>query len=113
MPAPRKYPPTTLVVGAGSTMSIQVGAPAEDTTATLLVRLKQEIVHAKSIRVDCDASSPSRPANPGDSKNCSDFGTYAEAKRWFDTYYPYYGDIARLDQDGDLVPCASLPGAPK
>jgi hypothetical protein len=56
--------------------------------------------------------SPAAPANPGDSKNCGDFATYGEAKAWFDTYYPYYGDVARLDQDGDLIPCESLPGAP-
>jgi len=55
---------------------------------------------------------PGIPANPGDSKNCGDFATYAAAKAWFDTYYPYYGDVARLDQDGDLIPCESLPGAP-
>jgi hypothetical protein len=53
-----------------------------------------------------------QPANPGDSKNCGDFSTYAEAKEWFDRYYPYYGDIAKLDRDDDLEPCESLPGAP-
>ena len=60
------------------------------------------------------ATSPpaSNPVSPGDTKNCSDFATYAAAKAWFDTYYPYYGDIANLDQDGDRIPCESLPGAP-
>lgn len=53
------------------------------------------------------------PANPGDTKNCSDFPNYAAAKQWFDTYYPYYGDIARLDQNNDMIPCESLPGAPR
>jgi len=24
----------------------------------------------------------------------------------------YYGDVARLDLDGDLEPCESLPGRP-
>jgi len=52
------------------------------------------------------------PSNPGDSKNCGDFGTYAEAKEWFDLYFPAYGDIGRLDRDGDRIPCESLPGAP-
>ena len=56
--------------------------------------------------------APSAPSNPGDTKNCGDFSSYAEAKSWFDTYYPYYGDVARLDSDGDLEPCESLPGAP-
>ena len=54
----------------------------------------------------------SQPDNPGNSKNCSDFSNYNEAKTWFDTYYPYYGDIGDLDRDGDLIPCESLPGAP-
>ena len=52
------------------------------------------------------------PDNPGDTKNCLDFETYQEAKTWFDTYFPYYGDVARLDGDGDEEPCESLPGGP-
>ncbi|MEM1333825.1 MAG: excalibur calcium-binding domain-containing protein, partial [Actinomycetota bacterium] len=55
---------------------------------------------------------PTPPANPGDTRNCSDFSTYAEAKAWFDTYFPFYGDIANLDADGDGEPCESLPGGP-
>jgi len=54
----------------------------------------------------------SQPDNPGNSKNCGDFSNYSEAKAWFDTYYPYYGDIGDLDRDGNLIPCESLPGAP-
>ena len=52
------------------------------------------------------------PDNPGNTKNCSDFSTYAAAKAWFDTYFPYYGDVARLDGDNDGEPCESLPGGP-
>jgi hypothetical protein len=52
------------------------------------------------------------PANPGNTKNCSDFSTYNEAKEWFDTYYEYYGDVAGLDRDNDKEPCESLPGGP-
>jgi len=52
------------------------------------------------------------PANPGNTKNCSDFSTYNEAKEWFDTYYEYYGDVAGLDGDNDQEPCESLPGSP-
>ncbi|MCU1497692.1 MAG: hypothetical protein JWM47_1645 [Acidimicrobiales bacterium] len=57
-------------------------------------------------------TSPTKPANPGDTKNCSDFATYSQAKAWFDHYYPYYGDVAKLDQDNDRIPCETLPGAP-
>ena len=50
--------------------------------------------------------------NPGNTKNCSDFSTYSEAKAWFDTYFSYYGDVAGLDGDNDGEPCESLPGGP-
>ena len=52
------------------------------------------------------------PGNPGDTKNCSDFATYTQAKAWYDTYFPYYGDVAKLDADGNGIPCESLAGAP-
>lgn len=55
------------------------------------------------------------PPNPGNTRNCSGatgFSTYAEAKAWFDTYFPHYGDVAKLDSDGDGEPCESLPGGP-
>ncbi len=55
---------------------------------------------------------PDRPLNPGDSKNCGDFGTWREAQDWFEYYYPHYGDVARLDADDDRIACESLPGAP-
>lgn len=62
----------------------------------------------------CVASPPSSPppGNPGDSKNCSDFATWLAAQNWYLTYFRYYGDIARLDADGDGIACESLPGAP-
>jgi hypothetical protein len=41
--------------------------------------------------------------------NCGDFGTHAAAQAWFDTHYPYYGDVAGLDGDGDGIACESLP----
>ncbi|HEY2556125.1 MAG TPA: cell wall-binding repeat-containing protein, partial [Diaminobutyricibacter sp.] len=47
--------------------------------------------------------APTKPANPGDTKNCSDFATHAAAQAWFNTYYPYYGDVARLDSDNDGI----------
>ena len=52
------------------------------------------------------------PDNPGNTKNCSDFSTYSDAKAWFDTYFHYYADVAGLDNDNDLEPCESLPGGP-
>jgi hypothetical protein len=52
---------------------------------------------------------PTQPPNPGDSKNCTHFATQAQAQAWFDTYYPWYGDVAQLDSDGDLIACETLP----
>lgn len=49
------------------------------------------------------------PANPGNTKNCSDFSTQAEAQEWFDTYFPFYGDVARLDTNGNDTACEFLP----
>jgi putative cell wall-binding protein/beta-lactamase superfamily II metal-dependent hydrolase len=64
----------------------------------------------------CGSSAPPpsepTPANPGDTKNCSDFSTWREAQDWFEYYYPHYGDVANLDADDDKVACESLPGAP-
>lgn len=51
-------------------------------------------------------------SNPGNSKDCSDFLWWPEAQGWFLFYYPMYGDVARLDRDGDMIACESLPGSP-
>ncbi|MXY77987.1 MAG: DUF1524 domain-containing protein [Acidimicrobiia bacterium] len=59
--------------------------------------------------LDTPAGGAEVPPDPGDSKNCSDFSTQGQAQEWFDTYFPHYGDVARLDRDGDGVVCESLP----
>ncbi|MGE4567218.1 MAG: excalibur calcium-binding domain-containing protein [Acidimicrobiales bacterium] len=56
--------------------------------------------------------SGDQPADPGNAMNCSDFANYQEALAWYETYAPWYGDVARLDGDGDGEPCESLPGGP-
>ena len=50
-----------------------------------------------------------KPRNPGDAKGCSDFETYEQSLRYYETFYPYYGDVAKLDRDGDGIPCPGLP----
>ena len=52
-----------------------------------------------------------RPADPGDTVNCSDFGSWQEAQMWFDRYATLYGDVAHLDNDGDGEACESLKAA--
>lgn len=49
------------------------------------------------------------PANPGNTKNCSDFATQAEAQEWFDTYFPLYGDVALIDTNNNGLACERLP----
>ncbi|WP_181037135.1 hypothetical protein [Arthrobacter sp. 4R501] len=53
----------------------------------------------------CGGSSPppTQPGNPGNSVNCTDSTNWAAAQNWFNTYYPYYGDVALLDSDGDRI----------
>ena len=46
--------------------------------------------------------------NPGDAVSCADFGTWEEAQTWYDTYAPYYGDIALIDTNNNGVACEKL-----
>jgi hypothetical protein len=61
---------------------------------------------------DSSPSGDDTLPNPGNTKNCSDFDNYPEAKEWFDRYVEAYGDVAGLDRDGNGEPCESLPGGP-
>ncbi len=56
-------------------------------------------------RVCRSAAIPSKPAD----RDCPDFATQAQAQAFFDRYYPYYGDFARLDADNDRKACEDLP----
>ena len=52
--------------------------------------------------------------NPGNTKDCSSFGertdpdAWLNAQEWHDLYFEDFGDVAKLDQDGDGVVCRSL-----
>lgn len=48
---------------------------------------------------------PTVPPRPTNTKNCADFPTRAAAQAEFDLLYPYYGDIYKLDRDGDHKVC--------
>jgi hypothetical protein len=61
----------------------------------------------ESLRPSVSTNVP--PKNPGDSKGCSDFASYEDALRWYERYFPYYGDVAKLDRDHDGIPCPGLP----
>lgn len=64
-------------------------------------------------RDDFAVSSASSAVAPMiDAKNCTDFANWADARAWYSAYYPAYGDVARLDENNDGVPCEALPGHP-
>jgi len=105
----------TFSVPAGSSNSAVLN-PGEDTTHTFALRTVQDgrVFFAQTYKTNCVADAPPppppapgpvKPANPGDSKNCSDFPNHAAAQAWFDYYYPWYGDVAKLDRDGDRIAC--------
>lgn len=58
------------------------------------------------------STNPQPPSNPGDRVGCSDFDYYEDALRYYERYQPWYGDVAKLDRDGDGVPCPGLPHTP-
>jgi endonuclease YncB( thermonuclease family) len=70
---------------------------------------KETIVASKISRTTTATTKPAPPKNPGDTKGCSDFETYEDALRYYEYYYSWYGDVARLDRDGDGIPCPGLP----
>jgi hypothetical protein len=59
-------------------------------------------------RIDA-MTTRARPKNPGDRVGCSDFTIYEDALKYYETYYDWYGDVARLDRNGDGIPCPGLP----
>jgi putative cell wall-binding protein len=102
------------VNGYGATQRIILGGPnsVSDAVASMYVCPPPPVVTPPTTPQPPTPPQPPVVPNPGDTKNCSDFPDYAAAKAWFDTYYPRWGDIAKLDQDNDLIPCESLRGAP-
>jgi len=44
-----------------------------------------------------------------DTYNCDDFATQAEAQFIYDKCFDAAGDVHQLDNDGDGIPCESLP----
>ena len=105
------------VTGKGKVQSSLKTVPAPATTLKLgtgpLATLKPVNTVRQAITIPpVTVAAGSAPAKPDD-RNCGDFADWAEAKQFYDTYYPYYGDVAHLDGDGDGIPCESLSGSPK
>ena len=86
------------------TTEIQYG---DDGGKSVLVSNSAKQQQSSSASSSSGSSIP--PSNPGDVKGCSDFTYYEDALGYYERYYPYYGDVAKLDRDGDGVPCPGLP----
>lgn len=54
--------------------------------------------------------APTAPPKPTRDKNCGDYPSQAAAQADFNRYYSWYGDIFRLDGDGDGIACESYFG---
>jgi len=58
------------------------------------------------------AAAAGPPPNPGDRVGCSDFAYYEDALKYYEKFFSYYGDVAKLDRNADGVPCPGLPHTP-
>ncbi len=102
---------SVVVVVPALTSGTYIGpTPDEDTAPHVSVKWNGTILVSTVVSRNCSAPPP--PANPGDTKNCGDFSTWLQAQTWFLLYFPYYGDVARLDGNNNGIACESLPGAP-
>lgn len=103
-------------IGANDSTTVTDASLGEDTTSDVRVYFRGGTIANQPVHVDCNQPPPppppSNPGNPGDSVNCGDFRNWADAQNWFNTYYPAYGDIAKLDQDNDGIACEALSGHP-
>jgi hypothetical protein len=73
------------------------------------VETQYSLEGGKPVVREKSSSGAVAPKNPGNTRGCSDFKTYEDALQWYDRYKPWYGDVAKLDRDGDGVPCPGLP----
>jgi len=101
--------PTARVQSAGQEI-VAVMVRADDSGYIMLSRNGQIWVFG-SVQA-LGTPDVSTPPNPGDSVNCSDFATQVDAQQWHDWRSPFYGDVARLDSDGDGRVCESLVSTP-
>lgn len=83
------------------TTEIQYGADG----GTLKIRSSKDTIQVPPV----NPISPDNPLPLRFIRKCADFDTYEDALRYYEKYYPYYGDVAKLDKDEDGIPCEGLP----
>ena len=110
--APRNpAPASTSKQPAGSSAapaSLPTTAPRQTTRVTAPTAIKTVPKKTSTSKKPTVKKTTASPAQPAD-RDCGDFATHAQAQAWFDKYFPYYGDFANLDADGDGKACESLP----
>ena len=77
---------------ASSTITEAIFEPLEWTTET-----QWGDDGGKTVRRKRDEPTPI-PSNPGDKVGCSDFDTFEAALQYYERYFDYYGDVAKLDR---------------
>jgi len=92
-----------------STVPSNTAASSTSTTTTATTTTTQPPSTTSAAASSTTTEAGTVPPNPGDSRNCSDFATQAEAQAWFDLHFPHYGDVAKLDRNRDGRACESLP----
>ena len=94
----RLAPTTTVVLGGTSSVSAAAAAGTVCGAGST----------APAPAPSAAPTTPTVPPRPAD-VDCGDFRTQAAAQAFFDRYSPWYGDVARLDADGDGRVCETLP----
>ena len=97
----------TAALGESRTESNLTTVP--DTTTTTVPDTTTTTVPDTTTTTSTEPVTATDLPNPGNSKNCSDFATQAEAQEWFDTYFALYGDVAKIDTNNNGVACELLP----
>lgn len=100
------------IAATGASLVLTAGHAGRRLSVTVTGSLAGYAPESVTTAQTAPVAAATRPADPGNSKNCSDFRTWREAQDWFELYYPYYGDVAKLDADGNRIACESLPGHP-
>ncbi len=97
----RLQPTTIVVLGGTGTVSA--------TAASRVVCAPPAAPAPTTPTAPTQPTAPAPPPRPAD-VDCSDFTTQAAAQAFYNRYFPYYGDFARLDgSDNDGRVCESLP----
>jgi M6 family metalloprotease-like protein len=108
-PATTKAIPTTTQPPTTTAQATTTAAPTTTaqatTTAAPTTTAQATTTAAPTTTAQATTTTLEIPGNPGNYLGCMQFSSTASAQDWFDWYYPYYGDVAGLDRNGDGIAC--------